>query len=430
MELILEKIKEYLSQYAYSTLVSCSCIDKDGTTLYRLNPVASQCETCQAVQFIPNLTEYCSKAHLYGAYQAERFGGTYVFFCPIGLVHWASPIIINGSFHGALLGGPVHMVEPDQLLIDEIVHKFGVLSEDISKLKNFINGISVIEPKRVNYLSEMLFLVAAHLSDREYLYLQEQKREDAQETDYSKYMRYLKTMGGEDIAKQCYPIEKEKQLMSAIALYDMPTAKQALSEIMAHVILNYGGDFNLFKARILELIILLSRAAMEGGADVEQIMGMNFSYLNQINTFSHIQELIDWMMKILDRFMDCVFNLKEVKHMDSLYKALDFIKRNYMNKITLEEVARQVHFSAPYFSSLFKSEMNCNFNKYLSKVRVEKSKGLLFNPQLTHAEIADLVGFHDQSHFSKHFKEITGMTPGEFRRSRGLKRPPASGDVV
>jgi YesN/AraC family two-component response regulator len=229
-------------------------------------------------------------------------------------------------------------------------------------------------------------------------------------------------MGGEDIARPCYPIEKEKQLHNTIALGDIPTSKEIFNEILAQVNVTYGGDFAILKARILELIVLLSRAALEGGADIEQIMGLNFSYLNQINTFSHIDELNDWMMKIFDRFIDCVFNLKEVKHIDTLYKAMDYIKRNYMNKITLEDVAGHVHFSAPYFSSLFKSEMNCNFNKYLNRVRVEKSKELLAIEQLTYADVANKVGFHDQSHFSKHFKEITGLSPSEFRISRGIKR--------
>ena len=47
-----------------------------------------------------------------------EIGGRYIFFCPIGLVHWVSPIISGSVVRGALLGGSVLMMEPDELLVE------------------------------------------------------------------------------------------------------------------------------------------------------------------------------------------------------------------------------------------------------------------------------------------------------------------------
>lgn len=119
------------------------------------------------------------------------------------------------------------------------------------------------------------------------------------------------------------------------------------------------------------------------------------------------------------RFTDCVFNLKDIKHVDVIYKAVNYIKENHMNKITLEEVASHVYLSPSYFSKIFKDDMKCNFNTYVNQVRVERSKQLLLNEDINLVDISNMVGYEDQSYFSKVFKKMVGVTPGKYRSSRG-----------
>jgi len=180
-----------------------------------------------------------------------------------------------------------------------------------------------------------------------------------------------------------------------------------------------GIDFEVIKYRTLELVVLLSRAAMEGGAEQEEIFGLNNHYINQIYHLETLEELNFWLSKILTRFTDCVFNLKNVKNKDIIYKAIEFINHKYMEKISLEVVADYVHLSSSYFSKLFKEETGYNFSTYLNNVRVEKSKKLLMNEDISLVDISNLVGFEDQSYFTKVFKKITGTTPGKFREARG-----------
>ena len=80
-------------------------------------------------------------------------------------------------------------------------------------------------------------------------------------------------------------------------------------------------------------------------------------------------------------------------------------------------MAHLLHLSSSYFSSLFKKETGVNFSTYLSQVRIEESKKLLKNTNYTIMQIAMEVGFEDQSYFTKVFKNNTGLTPKEFRRS-------------
>ncbi len=117
------------------------------------------------------------------------------------------------------------------------------------------------------------------------------------------------------------------------------------------------------------------------------------------------------------RFIDSVFDLSEVKHVDILYKALNFIKNNYMEKISLMDVAAYVYISPSYLSKLFKEELKFNFNSSLNKVRVDMSKKLLKDYRVSLINVALSCGFEDQSYFSKVFKRFTGLSPGKYRES-------------
>ena len=94
-----------------------------------------------------------------------------------------------------------------------------------------------------------------------------------------------------------------------------------------------------------------------------------------------------------------------------------------MNKITLEEVSSHVYLSPSYFSKIFKEEMKYNFNTYLNHIRIEVSKQLLADDKVLLVDVSSLVGYEDQSYFSKVFKKMTGVSPGKFRENRGsIKR--------
>ncbi|MGE5613002.1 MAG: PocR ligand-binding domain-containing protein [Bacillota bacterium] len=413
-----ERAKNALDAYGGSVGIGAFLIDLSGKTLIEANPV-KRCKICGEM---PDKGRICANAHLYGGYQAERFGGKYIFFCPVGLVHWASPVIAEGSMQGVVLGGPVLMTEPDDLLLDEIMEKGKIDSSKSGEIERLINEIPVVDPEVVNKLSELLFIVSLHISDVSPSYYQETRELLEQQSRISDYIRHIKTMGGELSETESYPIQKEKELLSLISLGDKAGSQKVLNEILGHLFFVSGGDFKIIKARILELIVLLSRAALEGGADVEQIFGLNYKYLSQIHDFETVDELTYWLSGILNRFTDCVFNLTNVKHIDVIYKAIDYIKRNYMKKITLEDVANHVQLSTSYFCSIFKAEMKCSFNAYLNKIRIEMSKKLLEDHTIPLVDVAYLVGYEDQSYFSKVFKSRTGISPGKYRERKGQAR--------
>jgi len=95
--------------------------------------------------------------------------------------------------------------------------------------------------------------------------------------------------------------------------------------------------------------------------------------------------------------------------------AKKYIAENYQNDIHLEQVAEYVSMSPVYFSRYFKKHTNERFVDYLSRVRIEKAKELLACTDKKVYEICQSVGYSSKFHFYKIFKQLTGITPVEYK---------------
>jgi YesN/AraC family two-component response regulator len=171
--------------------------------------------------------------------------------------------------------------------------------------------------------------------------------------------------------------------------------------------------------KVKELVVLLSRAAIEGGADANQIFMLNDEYTNNLERFRTLEDLSVWLNDLIHKFVHYIFDFKDVKHFDALHKVVGYINENYAKKLTLDEIAGRVYLSKSYLSKIFKEEMRCSLTNYINKIRIEKSKALLLDDSVSLADVTQLVGFDDQSYFTKVFKRIVGVSPGKYRETRG-----------
>jgi AraC-like DNA-binding protein/ligand-binding sensor protein len=96
-------------------------------------------------------------------------------------------------------------------------------------------------------------------------------------------------------------------------------------------------------------------------------------------------------------------------------RAKEFINEHQTEDLRLGLVARAVHTSTFYFCKMFKKVTGINFTDYLSRVRIERAKNLLLNPNLRVSEIAFEVGFQSLTHFNRVFKKVLGQSPTQYR---------------
>lgn len=102
---------------------------------------------------------------------------------------------------------------------------------------------------------------------------------------------------------------------------------------------------------------------------------------------------------------------------DMVESIQEFLRLNYSNELSMDDVARRFHISREYLSRAFKKHAGIGPNRFVRNIRIAASQKLLDeNPGMEIKEIALAVGFEDQGYFSRVFKKVTGKSPVEYRR--------------
>jgi AraC-like DNA-binding protein/ligand-binding sensor protein len=110
-----------------------------------------------------------------------------------------------------------------------------------------------------------------------------------------------------------------------------------------------------------------------------------------------------------------VFIQQENAEPPVIKRAREYIHDHQAEELSLNQVAKAVNMSTFYFCKMFKKIAGINFTDYVARVRIEKSKNLLLNPNLRVSEIAFEVGFQSLTHFNRVFKKLLGQSPTDYR---------------
>ena len=96
-------------------------------------------------------------------------------------------------------------------------------------------------------------------------------------------------------------------------------------------------------------------------------------------------------------------------------QALNILNQHYRGNINFTAIASELKMSPSWFSRCFTSYFQMSPQRYLTNIRLGKSKTLLLS-DVSMKDIAELCGFPDQTYFSRIFKKYEGMTPTDYRK--------------
>lgn len=116
---------------------------------------------------------------------------------------------------------------------------------------------------------------------------------------------------------------------------------------------------------------------------------------------------------------NAVLDRGDIKKNSTIANAINYIHRNYKEKITASELSKLCFLSVSRFEHLFKEITGSTFLGYIYKLRIENAVRLLRNTDLNTQQIAGEVGFPDANFFSRIFKKHMGQTPTAYRKSIG-----------
>ena len=134
-------------------------------------------------------------------------------------------------------------------------------------------------------------------------------------------------------------------------------------------------------------------------------------YLESSSLISCYDELENSLFELIEVLNRWFCSPNETVTEQSMQWAASYIRQNYHENITLEQMAGKLFLSPSYFSRLFKKHIGEGFAFFLTKIRLEHAQKLLVTGKLSVAQVAKQVGYYDPSYFSTVYKKHFGVTP-------------------
>jgi two-component system response regulator YesN len=212
-----------------------------------------------------------------------------------------------------------------------------------------------------------------------------------------------------------FPRQLLEELVDAIKLADRKTAFDKLNTFITQIVSDEV-NYQVYRISFIRLLAELLNVAQETVGGLQHLAGDRLLLFEQLFQLQSVQEIEVWFQ---DSLIEPLIQILEEKRKVRFQKISDEVKllieQLYDSELTLEMCADRLSYHPVYVSRIFRKETGMNFSEYLSRYRHTMAIELLAQTQLSIAEIAGKVGFHNGPNFSRHFKKIEGVTPGHYR---------------
>ncbi|OPZ83886.1 MAG: Arabinose operon regulatory protein [bacterium ADurb.Bin429] len=365
--------------YAKTWGLSCAFTDVEGRIIAGTFACAQECQGETA----------CALSRKRAIEQSALWGEAFLLECPHGSVVWAVPVMLNAR----IIGG---------------------IATAVSDIKVPGSSTAMLSPLDIKRAAADLLALAteSNLTNAAFL---EAKQEIAQrETDRARAMyglRDLEYHAITDVYRQ-----EEPALIMAIKHGDRAFARAILNRVLASIYFLGNERPQVLKSFLLELVVMMSRSAVEAGGDPAELLGANYSSFAELAGIETEEELCAWLVSTLERIMDAIKACQSYPISVLLDVALQYMQEHVSENLTRDSVAAVACLSPSHFSRMVKQRFGHSFTELLTQMRVDTACRMLAQTEKSLIQICLDSGFNDQSYFTKVFQKITGSTPGEYRR--------------
>ena len=178
-------------------------------------------------------------------------------------------------------------------------------------------------------------------------------------------------------------------------------------------------DFDFSPAHIAEQFVTDDMKVTQGDIVTERLE-MNLDYQGRVAWFTTSKRpLFNKSKEVIGSFGTSRHLEKTsiaLSGMNALKLPVDHIRKNYMNDISLAELAEVSCLSISALERRFKKYLAKTPKQFINKVRLENARKLLIESNIAISLVAEETGFTDHSYFSKQFKRLFGAIPSDFRK--------------
>lgn len=166
--------------------------------------------------------------------------------------------------------------------------------------------------------------------------------------------------------------------------------------------------------------VVYIREILKKGTYPQNLHTLYNRFYRKISKASSLKELQTLEVEFASAYLDLLIYDAEVTDSFIVNKMLQYLHLNIENYTTVEALAENLNISKGYASECFKRHMGLTIMQYSKQIKIERGKLLLLTTSKSILELSILLGFYDQSHFARTFKEITGMSPSQYRNTNYL----------
>ena len=165
------------------------------------------------------------------------------------------------------------------------------------------------------------------------------------------------------------------------------------------------------------IITLAARAAIAGGLDSETAFSLSDTAIQNLEKHKDVDGLYRLIEQTLCKYTQMVAETKQLNYSNRINRCRNYIINHVYDKLSVAEIAAYFSLSPEYLSEQFKRETGTRLIDFIQTTRAQEAKKLLLFTDKSILEIASLLNYHDQSHFTKSFKAVFGITPKACREA-------------
>jgi two-component system response regulator YesN len=350
--------------------------------------------------------------------EAVRWGEPYVFFLAPGLLSWMAAVMDGGKLRGGVVGGEVTAAEDPADVRGMVAYLVGAGCRRRAA-EAYARSRPAWPQARTREAAGFLQEAVYRFTDCDPSLLTRNRENAQQQRQIAEAIHEWKR--GRPAAP---PFHEERMLLSLIRVGDRAGARSLLNRLLAATFLDSPRPA-LVQARAIELIGYLVRAAIEDNPLLDTLLTQHRRWIEEIFAAADFESLCEAVRRMLDAFMDAVelqgFNREDRR----VRAALDFMAAHLHETLSLADVGRAVGLSGYRLAHLVKEHTGRTAMQHLRRLRIERGRRLLEETDTDVADLAASLGFADQSHFIRQFRQFAGVTPARYRRARRGGKGPA-----
>jgi len=175
-----------------------------------------------------------------------------------------------------------------------------------------------------------------------------------------------------------------------------------------------------YKNTFIVTATLVSRAAIRGGLQVDEALSLSDNYIQKCELLFSVEGIQNLQFHMVYDYTERVERLRLGKAPTKLMKEVsNYVQQHLSEPMNIDKMAKTLYLSRTHLATRFKEESGKTLTEFIQSQKTEEAKRLLRFTDKPISAVSEYLGFSSQSHFSNVFKKVAGLTPQEYRISKG-----------